>query len=1013
MDAATGRTDPFDTAAVRERVLDTWRGSPARFREDANTEEDLRLGGYRDRMFGELAANAADAALAAGEPGELAITVSGGVLRVANTGRALDASGVTALASLRASAKRDDSGVGRFGVGFAAVLAVSDEPEVVSTSGAVRFSAENTRAVVAEIPELARELRRREGAVPVLRLPWPCSGSVPAGFDTEVRLPLPAGADPDELLDDAAREARDLLLALPALRRITVGGREWSRHGDGEDVTLHGQDGEQRWRCLRRAGRLAPEQLAGLGVEARERREFSVCWALRLDADGMPLPEDDPVLHAPTRTDEQLSLGVRLFATVPTEADRRRVLPGAATDAVLLTAAEAYPDLLLSVPGSARAALVPAPELPRSGADATLRDAVLAALRTRAWLPAAGNRAVSTFAAYDRRKHSRPLTPAAAVVLDGATTELVELLADAVPGLLDAEFSAPRHVAGLNALGVSRMASAGLADALVGVDRPASWWQRLYTALRHAGADVAELGGLPVPLADGRTTPGARGVLLASDELRRRVPEMWLPGLRIVHAEAVDPLLERLGARWAGAVEVLDSAELAEAVARGVSDAAAGLDVTRLARLVVDLVRACGVDVGTRAWLGGLPLPDADGEYRRADELLLPDAALREVLRRDALGADGPVGVLDAATVVAYGRAELVAVGVLDGFAVVCDEEPVGPEHDLPDEDEWWAAIDGDAEPPWRVLAVRDLDLVAEDSWERALALLAGVPRTWEAMREPSGYTAWWIARYALLAGSPPRDWRLPSAGDLAGLYDPVPVAGLPRGVLSAAGVREALVVADDRDAGDLLVRLGDSARDVRDDVVLRAHAALANAVAAGIVDPEDVTPPELVRCVGGALVGGEEAVVADRPWLLGAFARDRMVVVGEDDGAGRPGSDGIVGEALAELLDVAKASDAFSDVAEPRGEPMAWADLAAVRASCALLGAAVPDGGLVAHERLVVSGVHVPWWVWETEASVTVHVEDTTAGIARALAWTLGRWRQRYLLAALLEEPDPVTLLG
>ena len=36
--------------------------------------------------------------------------------------------------------------MGRFGVGFAAVLAVSDEPAVVSADGGVRFSAERTRA---------------------------------------------------------------------------------------------------------------------------------------------------------------------------------------------------------------------------------------------------------------------------------------------------------------------------------------------------------------------------------------------------------------------------------------------------------------------------------------------------------------------------------------------------------------------------------------------------------------------------------------------------------------------------------------------------------------------------------------------------------------------------------------------------------------------------------------------------------------------------------------------------
>src|SRR3954451_2250029 len=191
-------TDPFGTADIRDRVLAAWAASAARFREDANAEEDLVRGGYRDRLLVELAQNAADAAARAGVEGRLRLELAGdgaggGVLRAANTGAPLDADGVSGLASLRASAKRDEAAsVGRFGVGFAAVLAVSDEPAVVSTDGGVRFSADATRAEVAAIASLAGELARRAGAVPVLRLPWPATGAVPQGFATEVVLPLRA-----------------------------------------------------------------------------------------------------------------------------------------------------------------------------------------------------------------------------------------------------------------------------------------------------------------------------------------------------------------------------------------------------------------------------------------------------------------------------------------------------------------------------------------------------------------------------------------------------------------------------------------------------------------------------------------------------------------------------------------------------------------------------------------------------------------------------------------------------
>src|SRR5918992_5952303 len=113
--------DPYDTASLRDRVLAAWTASPARFREDANTEEDFALGGYRDRVVVELAQNAADAAARAGLPGRLLLRLRDGVLTAANTGAPLDAAGVQALSTLRASAKQPgppgEGTVGRFGVG--------------------------------------------------------------------------------------------------------------------------------------------------------------------------------------------------------------------------------------------------------------------------------------------------------------------------------------------------------------------------------------------------------------------------------------------------------------------------------------------------------------------------------------------------------------------------------------------------------------------------------------------------------------------------------------------------------------------------------------------------------------------------------------------------------------------------------------------------------------------------------------------------------------------------------
>ena len=186
--------DPFGTAELRRRVLDAWAASPARFREDANAEEDYSLGGYRDRVVVELAQNAADAAARAGVPGRLRLTLRAGTLVAANVGAPLDAAGVAALSTLRASSKRgqaaQEAAVGRFGVGFAAAVAVSDEPRIASLTGAVRWSRTAAHDLVGEIPALAGELAERSGHVPVLRLPFPADDTPPGAFTTAVTLPL-------------------------------------------------------------------------------------------------------------------------------------------------------------------------------------------------------------------------------------------------------------------------------------------------------------------------------------------------------------------------------------------------------------------------------------------------------------------------------------------------------------------------------------------------------------------------------------------------------------------------------------------------------------------------------------------------------------------------------------------------------------------------------------------------------------------------------------------------------
>ncbi|MER7364574.1 sacsin N-terminal ATP-binding-like domain-containing protein, partial [Nonomuraea wenchangensis] len=381
-------TDTFGCDRMRAAVLAAWTASPARFREDANAEEDFALGGYRDRLIVELAQNAADAALRAGVPGVLRLTLRGDVLTAANTGAPLDATGVQSLSTLRASGKRDEAGAaGRFGVGFAAVVSVTDAPSIGSRgSGAVRWSRTDTAALVAEIPALAGELADRSGHVPLLRLPFdePPLVDIPEGFDTLVRLPLRDPATVEAVRRMLAETSPALPLGLPALELIEI-------DVDGETRRV-AADG---WHVVSDSGEFTPEQVAALfadrPTEERARPFWSLRWAVPVTGTGEPGPlpaSVPPVVHAPTPSDEPLDLPALLIASFPMATDRRHVAKGPLADFLVERAADAYVRLLRELPRTSKLLdLVPA-FMGKGELDARVRRAVLDRLPGTPLLPA-------------------------------------------------------------------------------------------------------------------------------------------------------------------------------------------------------------------------------------------------------------------------------------------------------------------------------------------------------------------------------------------------------------------------------------------------------------------------------------------------------------------------------------------------------------------------------------------------------------------------------------------------
>lgn len=806
-------SDPFDTSSLRASTLLAWASSPTRLREDAATEDDLVRGGYRDRLLTELAQNAADAASRAGITGSLRVWLSANDLHVANTGAPLDVGGVHALTALRVSEKTD--GVGRFGVGFTAVRAVSEEIEFRSSAGGVEFSGEATREAMK-----SAGLTVPPVGVPVLRLVWPSAHPPAAGFASEIVLRLRDG-DGEALLQAFRAEAVDLLLELGALGSIEIAGKrleriERSLGGGVEEIAV----GEHRW---------------------WQYRTDYARWLIPL-VDGTPRPVTSDVLRAPTRSDEELSLPALLVAEIAMAPDRRRILPGADIERL----ADGYGAFLAALPARVRPSFVPVPGFARSAVDGVLRDRILAESSSTAWFLGCSG---------------KNLVPTRASVLTGLTDDLAQVLGEVFPDLVAPSLSGPRHAAALAAVGVHRLGLARIAEMLTGVDREPGWWGSLYDALSPLvvdGVTAEELAALPVPLADGRTVTGPRTVVLGQ-QVGTEGKVQWA---RLVHGDAARPLLTRLGAAEASREDLL-----ADPALEALLDDLDWDDEESVEELTESVLRLAAGAREVPSWIGSLPLVDSEGQLRAADELLMPDAPLAALLTDDS-----PFGIVAAETVSEFGADSLRAVGVGWGFGIVSDDLATGPDHDLDDEESWWDAADED---PETIVAVRDLDLVDDSKWPEALTTLATDPKTHAALQDRQGYTAWWLRTHAQVDGDRLGSFRAPSDRTFEGLLDVLdhPYADDLAAALAPGRLENAWFTSL------ILDRLADPQYSPTPAVIARAHSLVADAVASRRVALEDLDLPPKVRAISGVLVDPADAVVIDRPWFASVVPTDLAVL--------------------------------------------------------------------------------------------------------------------------------------
>lgn len=220
-------------------ALAAYRAKPTLITEHANHEESIRTGGYASRTLLELVQNAADATVGESSDGgmgrvEIVLDLQSKVLYCANSGRPFSKSGLTAITHAHLSGKRGDE-IGRFGLGFKSVLAVSDSPQILSRSVSFEFNSELAKRQIREIGPVRH--------LPVLRTATLLNASELIGSDPVLEdlsawattiIRLPNVQNLDRLRSEMMTFSSEFLLFVGAVREVRL-----RVIGDGGFATSH------------------------------------------------------------------------------------------------------------------------------------------------------------------------------------------------------------------------------------------------------------------------------------------------------------------------------------------------------------------------------------------------------------------------------------------------------------------------------------------------------------------------------------------------------------------------------------------------------------------------------------------------------------------------------------------------------------------------------------------------------------------------------------------------------
>ena len=374
------------------RTLNSYHQQPDLVEEHANLEHDTARGGYAHRQLFELIQNSADA-LADSTVGRISLKLTHTHLYCADNGQAMSQEGVRALMFSHLSPKRSTAEIGRFGMGFKAVLGVTDSPEFFSRSGSFRFDR-------TEASKLIRQFVPDAEHCPVLRLPYPMDPWTEMEQDADlqafmgwatniVRLPLLTGAF-DDLAEQCESFRAEFLLFVGHVSSLNIqaGGnlREIRvQRGDDEVNTLLDGDEQSQWKLYSTIHVLSDEARAD-SRNLDDAGEVPIVWAAPLDHH----MQGEFWAFFPTLTTSLLD-GI-LNAPWKTNEDRQNLLKGVFNDELIGAAAELVADSIADLssaedPGAHLDVLPPRPTPGDNEHCILLRDRLYSALAGRSIVP--------------------------------------------------------------------------------------------------------------------------------------------------------------------------------------------------------------------------------------------------------------------------------------------------------------------------------------------------------------------------------------------------------------------------------------------------------------------------------------------------------------------------------------------------------------------------------------------------------------------------------------------------